>query len=153
MPRTRTRDVEVEATPQQQERGRRFAAWLKDARGRRGWNITQLHGESGVSKTYLGVLENDGINNTTGKYQRPSETVIARIAAATGADENTGRAAAGYDLKSRGGGASPRGVKAIYAADGVEVRLLDDTGLTDEEAQQLTRAFAEVAALVRKAAK
>lgn len=102
MPRIRAMDKDVlvvDATPEELERGRRFAAWLTEARRRKGWNKKELHEASGVSNTYIGVLENDGINNTTGSYQRPSEAIIEKLATALGADISSGLIAAGYTPK------------------------------------------------------
>lgn len=111
MPRVRSQQLKVEAAPEQLERGRLFAAWLREAMKRHAWNITQLSDHSKVSKQYLGVLLNDGINNATGKYQRPGELVIKKIADATGAEENAGRAASGYVPKPTGDGIGRDGTR------------------------------------------
>ena len=72
------------------ERGKRFAQILRTERAKRGWTQTDLHLATGgkgdgVSKTYISVLDNDGINNATGEYQRPSEAIIDKLANALGA--------------------------------------------------------------------
>jgi SOS-response transcriptional repressor LexA len=85
-----------ETTPEEYARGIAFARWLRSARAMRGWTQKRLQEESGVSDTYVGVLEADGVNKSTGSYQRPSEDVIHRLASALACDEEAGRLAAGY---------------------------------------------------------
>lgn len=103
MPRSPVqRPLRGEVSAEDIQRGKRFAAWLRRAREAKGWLKKDVAAASGVSNTYIGVLENDGINNSTGQYQRPSEDVIEKLSISLGANEDTGRKAAGYGPRSPG---------------------------------------------------
>lgn len=91
-----------EITEQQRQRGKKFGAWVRVGIANRGWNKKKLAEEADMSPSYVGVLANDGINNSTGAYQRPSEEVIRQIANALLIDEDEGRIAAGWSpLRTR----------------------------------------------------
>ena len=93
---TAPRELKREPSDLERERGRRYAAWLRAAMRAKGWNKARLAVASGVSPTYLGILENDGVEKSTGEMRRASEKVVAKIAEALEADEDAGRLAAGY---------------------------------------------------------
>ena len=93
-----------EPTPLEIERGKAFALWLQAACERRGVNITALAAMMERSKTGLYLLYNGGLDKQTNKIRQPDEETIKLIAEKTGADEDSGRLAAGYPAK---------GVKAV----------------------------------------
>jgi transcriptional regulator with XRE-family HTH domain len=86
-----------------------LAARLKEHRRRRGWTLERLAAESGVSKSYLGRIENQGVKS-------PSHEQLARTANGLGIPvwELTGedRVALADEVSH---GSDPRAV--VYAED------------------------------------
>lgn len=82
-------------TPDMIERGRRFGEWMRDGMRAKRWNNRELHEESQVSLTYVGVLLRGGVAST-GLYQRPSLDIVNKLATALDIDEDLGREAAGW---------------------------------------------------------
>ena len=95
---TITSGLRGENTQVEVERGKAFGLWLRTARARKGYSKAHAAASAGVSAQYLGLLENDGMNHR-GTYQRPSESIIEKLATALGASEEDGRYAAGYGPK------------------------------------------------------
>jgi transcriptional regulator with XRE-family HTH domain len=78
------------------KRGKDYAAWQIAARSLKGWNKARLAEATGYSDTLVGLFESDGIETATGRYRRPKEVYIRKVAEVTGADVNAGLAAAGH---------------------------------------------------------
>jgi len=113
----------------------------------KGWNKARLAAASGVSATYLGILENDGVEKSTGEMRRASEKVVTKIADALGADVDAAMRAAGFVSSAD----AVREAVAIYNQGGVtvSVTLADTSPFTPDESRRLARAVAGVVDLVR----
>lgn len=76
-----------------------FGKWVKVKRITQ--NISQhvLAEKAFISTSYVSQIERDALNSSTGKRTRPDEDIVDAIAKALNADENEGRAAAGYAPK------------------------------------------------------
>ena len=84
------------ATPEEQAQGKRFADWLRLERAKRNLTKAELSRRSGVSTSYLTLMETGGIK-TDGKYQLPGEEILAKLAATLELDSEVLLAVAGYD--------------------------------------------------------
>jgi transcriptional regulator with XRE-family HTH domain len=84
------------ATPEEQAQGRRFADWLRLERAKRNLTKAELSRRSGVSTSYLTLIETGGIK-TDGKYQLPGEEILAKLAATLELDPEILLAVAGHD--------------------------------------------------------
>jgi transcriptional regulator with XRE-family HTH domain len=84
------------ATPEEQAQGKRFADWLRLERARRNLTKAELSRRSGVSTSYLTLIETGGIK-TDGKYQLPGEEILTKLAVTLELDPEIVQAAAGHD--------------------------------------------------------
>jgi transcriptional regulator with XRE-family HTH domain len=84
------------ATPEEQAQGKRFADWLRLERAKRNLTKAELSRRSGVSTSYLTLIETGGIK-TDGKYQLPGEEILAKLAATLELDPEMLLAVAGHD--------------------------------------------------------
>lgn len=84
-------------TPDELAQGQRFAEWLRVERARRDWTRLELSQRSGVSGSYISLIEGGGIKHT-GQYQLPSEEILTRLAEALGVEPKHVLAAAGHPL-------------------------------------------------------
>jgi transcriptional regulator with XRE-family HTH domain len=84
------------ATPEEQAQGKRFADWLRLERAKRNLTKAELSRRSGVSTSYLTLIETGGIK-TDGKYQLPGEEILAKLAVTLELDPEMLLAVAGHD--------------------------------------------------------
>ncbi len=84
-------------TPEELAQGQRFAEWLRVERARRDWTRLELSQRSGVSGSYISLIEGGGIKHT-GQYQLPSEEILTKLAVALGIEPKRVLAAAGHPL-------------------------------------------------------
>jgi transcriptional regulator with XRE-family HTH domain len=87
----------MSATPAQVSQGQRFARWLRLQRADRGWTQAHLAKLSGVSTAYLSLMEKGGIL-PDGNYQRPSEEIVGKLAAALELELGEVKLAAGHEM-------------------------------------------------------
>lgn len=73
-----------------------LSEWLYRSRRRAGLNQAELAQKSGLSKSYISILERGGEHPLTGKSVRPSEDVMERLAKALGVPADEARLVAGY---------------------------------------------------------
>ena len=85
------------ATPEEQAQGKRFADWLRLERAKRNLTKAELSRRSGVSTSYLTLIETGGIK-TDGKYQLPGEEILAKLAVTLELDPELLLAVAGHDM-------------------------------------------------------
>lgn len=90
-----------EAPEIERERGRRFGAWLRQARFDARMSIREMARATGLSASSLSVYLNDGCDKQTGKIRRPDIQTIDQIADALGLDADAGRIAAQYSPRSK----------------------------------------------------
>ncbi|WP_395089779.1 helix-turn-helix domain-containing protein [Armatimonas sp.] len=84
------------ATPEEQAQGKRFADWLRLERAKRNLTKAELSRRSGVSTSYLTLIETGGIK-TDGKYQLPGEEILTKLAVTLELDPEILLAVAGHD--------------------------------------------------------
>lgn len=88
--------IHPDPTPEEIERGKRFAAWLQGAIFSKGWNMKRLADVSGVTPTNIGIYIANGVDPQTGKIRRPRPETIKKLVTALEADISAAMLAAGY---------------------------------------------------------
>lgn len=113
----------------------KFGTWLYSRRKEKGLTQEQLAGRAGISKAYIGHLEN-ARPNTQGVPTMPDRDKVAALAKALGAPVPEALIAAGY--------AADTSVES-HDLDGVFVSFDGAASLTDEEKTELLSAVRLIA--------
>lgn len=116
MARTHDEGSGYAPSPVMISRGQAFGAWFRLALQMRGVNVNVLSQQMGVSRQLLYAYRNDCMG-ADGRYRRPSEAMIRKIAEAASASADDGLRCMGYlGSVDPGAGGVPRELSALPPA-------------------------------------
>jgi transcriptional regulator with XRE-family HTH domain len=92
----KTNHISLESNYNTKEMAQTFGEWLLTARKQAGLTQEQLAQKAGISKPYVGTLENARPHTTTGATPQPDREKVVALAKALNKSEDDALLAAGY---------------------------------------------------------